>query len=103
MLITLMLLALAVKSRTFSSFSYSAHEQVCRSWEGAEPDRQPSWPMEIFHTIGVVLSLRMGIEQGAESFQLPLFCEFKSSFVQEFKLFCEFVFFFRSFAKFSRI
>jgi len=28
----------AMKSRTSSSFSYSAQEQVCRKWEGAEPD-----------------------------------------------------------------
>jgi len=25
----------------FSSLSYSAHEQVCRSWEGAQPASQP--------------------------------------------------------------
>jgi len=24
-----------MKSRTFSSFYYSANEQLCRSWEGA--------------------------------------------------------------------
>jgi len=35
MLITLMLLVFAMKSRTFSSFSYSANQQLCRSWEGA--------------------------------------------------------------------
>jgi len=27
---------------------------VCRSWEGAQPDREPSWSMEIFHTIDVL-------------------------------------------------
>jgi len=31
----------AIKSRAFSTFSYSADEQVCRSWEGAQPGRQP--------------------------------------------------------------
>jgi len=41
MLITLMFLVVAKKSRTFSSLSYSAHEQVCRSWEGAQPGREP--------------------------------------------------------------
>jgi len=34
MLITLMLEVVAMKSRTFSSSSCSANEQVCRSWEG---------------------------------------------------------------------
>jgi len=33
-----MVLAVAKKSRTFSSLSCSANEQVCRSWEGAWPD-----------------------------------------------------------------
>jgi len=39
MLITLMVLVAAMKSRTFSSFSYSANKQVCRSWEEAQQDR----------------------------------------------------------------
>jgi len=30
----------AMKSRTFSSLPYSADEQLCRSWEGAEPGSQ---------------------------------------------------------------
>jgi len=37
MLITLMVLVVAEKSRTFSSVPCSADEQVCRSWEGALP------------------------------------------------------------------
>jgi len=41
MLIKLMLLAVAVKSRTFSSLPYLANEQVCRSWKGAQPGSQP--------------------------------------------------------------
>jgi len=41
MLITLMFSVVAMKSRTFSSLPRSAHEQVCRSWEGAQPGRQP--------------------------------------------------------------
>jgi len=32
--------AVAMKSNIFSSFSYSADEQGCRSWEGAQPGRQ---------------------------------------------------------------
>jgi len=38
MLITLFSVV-AMKSRTFSGFSCSAHEQVCRTWEGAQPGR----------------------------------------------------------------
>jgi len=41
MLITLIFSVVAVKSRTTSSFSYSAIEQVFVSWEGAQLD---SWP-----------------------------------------------------------
>jgi len=41
MLIKLVFLDVAEKSRTFSSFPYSANEQVCRSWEGAQPGREP--------------------------------------------------------------
>jgi len=56
MLITLMVLVVAKNSRTFSSLPYSANQQVCRSWEGAQPGRQPSWTMKIFRTIDVTLS-----------------------------------------------
>jgi len=41
MLITLMVLVVSKKSRTFSSLPCSANEQVCRSWEGAQPGSQP--------------------------------------------------------------
>ena len=30
--------AVAMKSRTFSSFSHSADEKIYRSWDGAQPD-----------------------------------------------------------------
>jgi len=40
MLITLMFSVVAKKSRTFFSFSYSANEQVYKSWEGAQPGSQ---------------------------------------------------------------
>jgi len=42
MLITLMFSVVPMKSRTFSGFSHSANEQVGRSWEGAQPGRQPT-------------------------------------------------------------
>jgi len=58
----------------------------------------PSWPMEIFHTIYVILSLWMKVGQGAGLF-LSLFCDFKSSLGQELKLFQEF----RLFQKFHKI
>jgi len=44
MLITLMVSAVARKSRTFSSLPCSATEQVCRSWEGAQPGSQLKVP-----------------------------------------------------------
>jgi len=37
MLITLVFVVVAKKSRAFSSLPYSANEEVCRSWEGAQP------------------------------------------------------------------
>jgi len=40
MLVTLTFAVVAMKSRTFSYFSHAAAEQVCRSWEGAEPGSQ---------------------------------------------------------------
>ena len=42
MLITLMSSAVAMKSRTFSGLSCSADGQECRSWEGAQPGREPN-------------------------------------------------------------
>ena len=57
MLITLMFSVLAMKSRTFSSFSCSAGEQMSRSWEGAQPGREPGWPVGIFRAMGGTLSL----------------------------------------------
>jgi len=45
-----------------------------------------SWSVEIFHTIDVMLSLGMGVGWGQESW-LSCFCQFESSFVQDFELF----------------
>jgi len=70
----------AKKSRTFSSFSYSANEQACRSWEGAQPGRQQSWPVEVFHTMDIMLSFGIGAGQAA-GILLSCFHEFKSSLV----------------------
>jgi len=56
MLISLVFLAVATKSMTFFGFPCSADEQVCRSWEGAQPGSSPRWAMEIFHTIDIMLS-----------------------------------------------
>ena len=49
----------------FHIFSYSANDQVCRNWEGAQPDRQPSWPMEIFNATDIMLSLWTAVGWGA--------------------------------------
>jgi len=88
MLITLMFSVAAVESRTFYSLLCLANEQVCRSWEGAQPDREPSWPMEIFHTINVVLCLWMELAGGWETVGSSWFlCVFESSLGWEFKLF----------------
>jgi len=67
MLKTLTVSVVAKKSRTFSSLPYPADEQVCRGWEGAQPGSQPSWPVEIFHTVDVTLSLRMGVGRGGRN------------------------------------
>jgi len=91
MLITLMFSVIAVKSRTASSFSYSANEQVCRSWEGIYPDRQPTWPMEIFHIIDIMLSLGMRVGWGAGCLLFSsLFRGLESSLFEDFGLFWEF-------------
>ena len=81
---------IAMKSRILSSFSYSADEQMRRRWEGAQPGRQPSWAMDIFHTMGVMLCLWMVVGSGAGIFFLFRVHEFKSSLVREFELFLEF-------------
>jgi len=81
-----------MKTRTFPSFPYSAREQVCRSWEGAQPGRSPSCPVEILHTMDIMFSLGMGVGWGARI--LPYhFLEFKSSLGQEREHFWKFSFF----------
>jgi len=56
MLITLMVLVVAKKSRTFSV----SHVQLMSRWAGAGREQSqaasPSWPVEIFHTIDAMLS-----------------------------------------------
>jgi len=52
-----MVLVVAVISRTSSSFSYPAHEQACRAGREHSQADSPGWPVETFHTIGVMLSL----------------------------------------------
>ena len=69
MLITLMFSVVAVKSRTFSSFSYSAQEQEPRGSAAS----QPSCPVEILHTMGITLSSGMGLARGQEALCTFLF------------------------------
>ena len=70
MVITLLFIVVAMKSRTFSSFSYSANEWVCSRWEAAQPG---SWPIKMFHAIDVMLSLWTGVGPGGRNllFSLP--------------------------------
>jgi len=89
MLVTLMFSVVAVKARTLSSSPYPASEQVCRSWEGAWPDRQPSWAMEILHTIAAEFMHRGWL--GGRRLSFILVSEFESSLGQEFELLCEFL------------
>jgi len=110
MLITLMFLVFAVKSRTFSSFLYSAKGQVCRSWEGAWPDRQPGWPVEMFYIMDVMLSLGMGVGQGAGTlFSMSFNCLLFFSLFREFALsvssnfYASSIFLFCEFGKFCKI
>jgi len=56
MLVTLMFSVVAINQGLFP-VSHILTFQVWRSWEGAQPARQPSWPVEIFHTINIMLSL----------------------------------------------
>jgi len=83
MLIILMFLVIAMKSKIFS-FSYSANEQACRSWEGAQTDSQAGrrkYSIAWMSPSGYARGLAGGWES---------FC---SSLVQEFKLFYKFSFF----------
>jgi len=89
MLTTLFFLVVAMKSKTFSSFSYSASEQGAGAGREHSQTASSSWPLEILHTIDVMLSSRMGVGQGA-GISSSLFCEFETSLVQEFELFWEF-------------
>jgi len=67
MLITLMVLVVARKSRTFFSFPCSADELVCRDWEGAKPGSQPKIADIIFHTIDACSVYKWGWPGGRNS------------------------------------
>jgi len=56
---------------------------------GHSQTANPSWPMEIFHTIDMLRSLLMGVGQGT-GICSSLFHEFKSSLVWEFEIFQKF-------------
>ena len=49
----------------------------------------PSWSVEIFHTLDIMLCLWTGDGRGQEAIGSSLFCEFESSPVWEFKRFWE--------------
>ena len=73
MLITLMFSVVTKTSRAFSSLPCPADEEEGSSWEGAEPGREPRWPVEIFHTMGVALGLGVWAGRGAGIFSFPEF------------------------------
>jgi len=64
--------------RNHGVFSVS-HAQVTSRCAGAGREHSqaasPSWPVEIFHTMDIMLSLSMGVGQGDRN--LPFFSEFK--------------------------
>jgi len=86
----------AMKSRTFSSFSYSANEQVCRSWEGAEPDSPPKLANGIIPYHRSHAQFIKGSSPGDKNLfflllvSLSHFHGFQSSLSWEFELFWEF-------------
>jgi len=91
MLITLMFLVVARKSRTFSISLIQLMNRCAGAGREHSQTASPRWPMEIFHTIDVNLSLLMGICLGA-GICPSLFCEFEFCLVLEFQFFGEFEF-----------
>jgi len=73
MLVTLMFSVVAMKSRTFSIVSHTALEQVCRAGREHSQADSPSWSVEIFHTIDLMLSYKWGLAEGAKILFLPPF------------------------------
>ena len=73
MLVTLTFSGVAMKSRTFSSFSHLANEQVCRSWEGPQPGRQHKLANRNIPYHGWHAQCRNGGLQGGRECSLFLF------------------------------
>ena len=74
MLIALLVLVVAKKSRTFFSFPCLANEQGCRSWEGAQPDTESQagrWKYPILWTSCSVYKWGLAGEGGQESSLFP--------------------------------
>jgi len=72
---------------------FQPHVQLTSRCEGAGRDHSqatsPSWTMEIFYTIDHILSLSVGVDQGA-GISSSHFHEPESSLVRELTLFLEF-------------
>jgi len=58
-------LVVAKKSRTFSSFLVQLMSRCAVAGREHSQAANPSWPMEIFHTIDTMLNLRMGVGREA--------------------------------------
>jgi len=73
MLITLMFSVVAINQGLFPV----SHIQLMSRCAGAGREHSqaasPSWPMEIFHTIDIVLSVCMGLAGGAGSYCFSVF------------------------------
>jgi len=104
MLITPMVLVIAKKSRTFPV----SHIQLMGRRAGAGREHgqaEPGWPMDIFHTVDIMLSLRMGVGRAAGSLFFPLFSRSFNGiyfFSWEFDLFRELGLFWGSSVKFGK-
>jgi len=59
-----MFLVIAVKSRTFPVLCIQLRSRCAGAGREQSQAASPSWPVEMFHTIGVMLSLGMGAGRG---------------------------------------
>jgi len=102
MLITLMFLVVAKKSRTFFGFPCSAHEQVCRSWAGAQPGSESQLASGNIPYHGRHAQVMSGSWLGAEIHLNPLLSGNSNPLLSVSSKFSRSLVFFGSFAKFIK-